>query len=45
MSEGMFRPSDAPESVAQGGEDAGVSWDELGRPLPWFLVDHLQSQK
>lgn len=45
MSEGMFRPSDAPESVARGGEDSGVSWDELGRPLPWFLVDHLQSQK
>lgn len=44
QSEGMFRPSDAPAAGEYAGSD-DVIWDELGRPLPWVLVDHLQSQK
>jgi methylmalonyl-CoA mutase len=43
QSEGMFRPSDAPALEGKG--DGEVVWDELGRPMPWFLVDHLQSQE
>lgn len=44
LSEGMFRPSDAP-AVEGAKEGTEVVWDDLGRPLPLFLVDHLQSQK
>lgn len=46
LKEGMFRPSDAPAAHGRGMEaPQEVVWDELGRPLPWHLVDHLKTQE